>query len=228
MTQDAIPYDEFWLYNMVCMLQHYPNSAGVFGKHIAHDDATFFTRMEIDNHFTHMENNPLSLSKSLDPERYNNDIQWKQLLHYYSDNSSCLKKEVWEKIPYRDIKYGEDQVWAYDIIESGYQKLYCPSSIIKHSHDYSAEETYQRSMIDSDYFKYFWGYEIVEKERADEIIKSIIEDEARIGKKNGINQKALDNRKEIIKSRVNGYLSGLAQDISLFDKKTKKEVNSKG
>ena len=42
LTQDAIPADEHWLYNLVSALESQPAAAGAFGRHIAHDGADGF------------------------------------------------------------------------------------------------------------------------------------------------------------------------------------------
>ena len=50
-TQDAIPANDKWLYNLVNALESSPNAAGAFGRHVAHDDADPFTHQELKNHF---------------------------------------------------------------------------------------------------------------------------------------------------------------------------------
>jgi len=225
LTQDAIPYDEYWLYNMVAMLEHYPNAAGVFGKHLAHDDASLFTKHELNEHFRNIEMQPLVLSKSLDFDRYIRDERWRQLLHFYSDNSSCLRRSVWEKIPYRDIKYGEDQVWAHDIIEAGFEKLYCPSSVVKHSHDYSDSEIFERSKVDGDYFSYFWGYSVVPntREELNRLISDVKEDTLILGTKLGVSMSRCKQQVEISEQRLRGLFAGQNRKESIFSAQNKEK-----
>jgi hypothetical protein len=40
LTQDALPTDEFWLYNLVSLLEACPNAAGAFGRHLAWPNAS--------------------------------------------------------------------------------------------------------------------------------------------------------------------------------------------
>ncbi|NYT74344.1 glycosyltransferase [Halomonas sp. QX-2] len=223
LTQDALPADEFWLYNMVALLEHYPNAGGVYGRHQAHDEATYFTQKEIENHFANKLNYPLCMSKNLDLDRYNEDIRWKQAMHYYSDNSSCLRKKVWEKIPYRDVKYGEDQLWAYDITEKGYEKVYSPGSLIKHSHDYLPEESYERSKIDGDYFSYFWNYNVVpdDPEELDKLIKEIRRKIASQGAKLGLKHEEWENWQEVMEKRLQGLYEGQKRSDSIFAPESK-------
>ncbi|QQK64590.1 glycosyltransferase [Cobetia sp. cqz5-12] len=219
LTQDAIPYDEYWLYNLVAMLDHYPDAAGVFGKHIAHDDANEFTKLELKNHFDNFEQQPLYVSRHLDETRFDTDVGWRQFLHFYSDNSSCLRRSLWNEIPYRDVKYGEDQIWASDIIQSGYAKLYCPSSVIKHSHDYDEKQTFDRSKIDGDYFNFFWGYRVVPEteEECEQLIVNLSDQLKDFAQKNNISDVALiDQQLKNIQAKISGLYVGMKVKLSLF------------
>ena len=60
----------------------------------------------------------------------------RQYLAFFSDNNSCLRRSVWEQIPYDDVDYAEDQFWARKILEAGYGKVYCPFAGVYHSHNY--------------------------------------------------------------------------------------------
>lgn len=160
-TQDAIPADTFWLYNFVNAMDVYPEAQGAFGRHIAHRDASYFTRAEIRDHFQGFNSFPLLMSKYTDIQKWNqNDRGWHQLLHFYSDNNSCMRREAWNKLPYAEIDYGEDQLWAYEAMKQGWGKLYCPNAVVYHSHDYGYEETMERAEVESWFFKKYFGYDL--------------------------------------------------------------------
>lgn len=157
LTHDAIPADPHWLANLVKPLQQESAIAGVFGRHVAHDNASACVRRDLDAHFANL----LQAGERLwleDHERYQNDAGYRQLLHFYSDNNSCLRKSVWERIPYPDVDFAEDQLWAKAIIERGYRKAYAFDAVVKHSHDYSPWETFQRSFDEAKAFKVYFGY----------------------------------------------------------------------
>lgn len=46
---------------------------------------------------------------------YEEDEGYRQYLAFFSDNNSCLRRSVWEQIPYDDVDYAEDQFWARKI-----------------------------------------------------------------------------------------------------------------
>ena len=139
-TQDAVPANRMWLMNLIAPLQKDPNVAGVFGCHIAHIDHGQLTAHDLDQHFnrwifrTHIK--PIEL----DINRQNVKAAVSNHERFYSDNNSCLRKSIWEKIPLPDVVYGEDQLWAREILRRGYKKAYASTAIVRHSHEYSFRE----------------------------------------------------------------------------------------
>ncbi len=216
LTQDALPTTKHWLYDLVTMLERFPNAAGVFGKHIAHDDASYYTRKELKDHFDRFSTLPLVMSKDLEMPSSVSKEEWKGILHFYSDNNSCLRKSIWEKIPYPAVQYGEDQLWADTIIKAGYSKLYCPTAVVKHSHDYNPEDVYERAKIDGDFFKYHWGYSLVKQEDLNHIIKSFTDSDTLIGLDAGLTKAEIAERIKVIEMKFTGYLHGSQKEISMF------------
>jgi rhamnosyltransferase len=160
LTHDAEPVDENWLINLVTAAEQDPAIAGVFGRHIAYQTASPFTRKDIHDHFEGFLKYPLIVSRDLNPLRYETDIGWKQLLHFYSDNNSLMRKSVWKKLPYPDVEFAEDQIWAKNIIEAGYRKAYAPNAAVYHSHDFGFLEQLRRSFDESRNFSKYFGYRL--------------------------------------------------------------------
>ncbi|KAA3520917.1 glycosyltransferase [Agrobacterium tumefaciens] len=160
LTHDAVPKDEYWLANLVAVAEIDSHIAGVFGRHIARDDASPFTKIDLDQHFAGFSGFPQVLSKDLDEERYKSDQGWRQVLHFYSDNNSLLRRSVWQTIPYPDVEFAEDQLWAKAIIEAGYKKAYSADAVVIHSHDYGVREQFKRAFDESRNFKKYFGYQL--------------------------------------------------------------------
>ena len=159
LTQDAIPADEHWLDNLVSALESQPAAAGAFGRHIAHDGASPLIRDELECHFAGLDKFPKALSLNSKEDLICADDQgWRQVLHFYSDNNSCLRKSVWREIPLPCVPFGEDQLWAEAIIRRGYAKVYAKDAVVKHSHHYSPTETYQRSATEAEFFSTCFGH----------------------------------------------------------------------
>lgn len=136
LTQDALPVDENWLENMLNAMKLEDDIAGGFGKHLPYSDCNILDKRDITAHFLGFgtENTIYYLE---DQDRYEREEGYRHLLSYFSDNNSCVKRSVFEENPYPDVNFAEDQIWARHIIEQGYKKVYCPSAVVYHSHNYS-------------------------------------------------------------------------------------------
>lgn len=162
LTHDAIPADRHWLSNLVGAVEQAPDIAGAFGRHVAHADASAFVTRDMEAHFAGFLAHPLILSKATDPARYEADQGWRQLLHFYSDNNSCLRRSVWTRFPYPDVDFAEDQIWAKTIIDAGYSKAYAPDAVVAHSHDYGLVSQLRRAFDESNAFRELFGYRLSE------------------------------------------------------------------
>lgn len=160
LTHDAVPATRDWLSRLVAAVEQSPEIAGAFGRHVAHRDASSFTRRDLEAHFEGFLHHPLVLSRATDPARYETDQGWRQLLHFYSDNNSCLRRSVWERIPYPDVDFAEDQIWAKTVIEAGYAKAYAPDAVVEHSHDYGFASQLRRAFDESNAFRELFGYRL--------------------------------------------------------------------
>lgn len=157
-THDACPATDVWLENLVNVADRDIRIAGVFGRHIAYPDANSFTTHELEMHFAGFEVNPIvSLD---DPQRYAIDVGYRQYLHFFSDNNALIRRSAWESIPYPDVNFAEDQIWAQKIIEAGWYKAYASDAVVFHSHDYTLFERLQRSFDESYAFLRLFGYQL--------------------------------------------------------------------
>lgn len=158
LTHDAAPADERWLAELIRPLREDPHVAGVFGRHIAYETATPFTRWELDTHFSGLRNWPKV--RISDAREYVRNQGLRQVYHFYSDNSSCMRRSVWQSLPYPDVNFAEDQLWAKKAVEAGYTKAFAPDSVVYHSHDYTPWERLQRSYDEARALNELFGYEL--------------------------------------------------------------------
>jgi rhamnosyltransferase len=155
-THDACPATDLWLENLVAAADINARVAGVFGRHIAYSDASPFTKYELEMHFAGFE----PLVQLDDAQRYANEEGYRQYLHFFSDNNALVRRSVWEQIPYPDVDFAEDQIWAQKIIEAGWSKAYATDAVVFHSHDYSLVERLQRSFDESYAFYKLFKYQL--------------------------------------------------------------------
>lgn len=158
-THDALPANDKWLANLVAAVERAPDVAGAFGRHLPYPSASPYTVRDLTLHFDGF----LSWSpifRMEDPQRYEREAGYRQVLHFFSDNNACIRRSVWQQIPYPDVDFAEDQIWAKQVIEAGYGKAYADDAVVYHSHDYSVIELMRRSFDEASALLALFGYKL--------------------------------------------------------------------
>ena len=131
LSQDAVPADEYWLSNLLRNFSD-EKTAGVFSKQIPRKKTHEIQRFFYMYYFPE--------TKIVRPNKLYNSIQNR----FFSNVSSCIKKEVLQKYPFdNSILTTEDQEWANRIIKSGYKTVYEPESIVIHSHNHRLKQIFK-------------------------------------------------------------------------------------
>lgn len=156
LTHDAMPASDTWLAAMVGIAETDPEIAGVFGRHLAYPDANPYTKRDLDRHFQNFMHCPVVWLD--DRARYEQDQGYRQRLHFFSDNNALIRRSVWTNLPYPDVDFAEDQIWAQKAIEAGWKKGYSHEGAVFHSHDFPIFETLQRSFDESYALYRLFGY----------------------------------------------------------------------
>lgn len=159
LTQDAKPATSQWLQRLVEGCASAPDVAGAFGPHLAHPGARHVTQRELQAHFAGF-GDALSIVRLDDNTRYAADVGYRQWLHFFSNNNSCLRRTVWERHPFPDVNFAEDQSWMRGVIEAGFAKAYVPQAAVYHSHDFGVWETLQRNFDEASSFQRYFGYQV--------------------------------------------------------------------
>src|SRR5262249_58798448 len=53
----------------------------------------------------------------------------------FDDVNSCIRKSVWETLPFPHAKFGEDIAWGLQVIRAGCAIVYEPRARVLHSHN---------------------------------------------------------------------------------------------
>lgn len=158
-TQDALPANQFWLRNLVAAVEQAPDVAGAFGRHLPYPDANPYVARDLQLHFDgFLQWGPIF--RLDDAQRYERDVGYRQVLHFFSDNNACIRRSVWDDYPYPDVDFAEDQIWAKRIIEAGYGKAYADDARVFHSHNYSVIELGRRSFDEANALFNLFGYRL--------------------------------------------------------------------
>lgn len=145
LTQDAEPADERWLSTMIRNFSD-PHVAGVYCRQIPRDDADPVTKRRLSEWLTGREER--SEARIQDRAWYDGLSPMDKYLFCNFDNvCSCIRKSVWEEIPFEETYFAEDLGWSKKVLEAGYTIVYEPEAAVYHSHNRSAWHEYQRTYV---------------------------------------------------------------------------------
>jgi rhamnosyltransferase len=130
LNADATPANEHWLRPLVRPLLA-PMTAAVFGRQIPRPDARAVFACDYERCFG--------------PQRESS--RWK---HFFSMVSSGIRKDIWRQRGFSEkLQYAEDHEYTWWCRRQGYSVLYCPESVVVHSHNYTPDQAYRRSFGDA-------------------------------------------------------------------------------
>ena len=126
---------------------------------------------------------------------------------FYSDNNSCLRKSIWETLPLPDVVYGEDQLWAREILRKGYKKAYASTAVVRHSHEYGFRETVIRSNTEWHFYDQLLGEKLpsTKQEVLQMVERSCIADQQAQKLYPNISEDDLKKRRKLHFARACGY-----------------------
>lgn len=211
LTQDAEPADDFWLYDLVESLRRRPRAAGAFGRHLARREASPFTHRDLEAVFNGLAQAPLEMSRFHDPERWSaRDPAHRRMIRFFSDNNACLRRSVWRRRPYPEVAFGEDQLWAAQVVAEGYSKVYVPSARVIHSHDYNEAERFERARVEAAFLFEAFGDDVSPADPDDRLRRMNIGDQL-WGVRNGVPSEAIASKQRLNAAELRGAVAGVAE-----------------
>jgi len=140
LTQDATPMDGKWLERLIHPLQEDRLVAGAFSSHHPREGCHLMEKRQIlQTELT--SGKTMRINTAIGNPEYERN---RYPFVWFSNTSSCIRKEVWEKFPFRKLEFAEDQDWAWRVLEAGYKTVYVPDSIVMHSHHYRPIKNFRR------------------------------------------------------------------------------------
>lgn len=126
LNADATPQGPGWLRPLVEALQD-PETAAVFGRQIPRPDCRAVYAHDYERCFG--------------PDR--ESARWD---HFFSMVSSGIRRDIWACRGFLpSMEYSEDDEYTRWCRAQGYRVVYCPESVVMHSHNYTPEQAYRRS-----------------------------------------------------------------------------------
>ena len=134
LVQDAVPLDDRWLAAMIEDLEDDPLVAGVYGRQVPRPDGGPLARVLVTNAPTAGHERREQYAGG--PVRYRTlPPAERRALALFDNVSSCLRRSVWEEIPFGRTGFGEDLRWGERAIARGHKLVYEPRSAVVHSHE---------------------------------------------------------------------------------------------
>ena len=147
LVQDALPIDDNWLAAMVENLEADETVAGVYGRQIPRSDSGPLTRALMRDWPTSARERREQFAGG--PESYAAmPPATRRSLAVFDNVSSCVRRSVWEHIPFEKTRFGEDLRWGKAAVEAGHKLVYEPHSAVLHSHERGALYDLKRHYVD--------------------------------------------------------------------------------
>jgi rhamnosyltransferase len=135
-TQDALPYNEYAIENLVRPLVEDKNISAAFGRQLPRPDASLFAE-----HLRLFNYPDTSYTRTLeDKEKYGIKTA------FLSNSFVAYKKSVLEEIGYfkNGLSFGEDTCAAAKMLLKGYKIAYVAEAMVLHSHNYTIRQDFIR------------------------------------------------------------------------------------
>ena len=127
LTQDALPVNNQWLKNLILPIEN-DKVAATFSRQIPYRTTNLF--QQYFQLFVYPKKEKTSLLGNI----------------FFSNVSSAIKKDLLEKIKFKEnLPMSEDQAWAKEVIEAGYEIVYSLESVVFHSHNFGFWKNFKRN-----------------------------------------------------------------------------------
>ncbi len=135
MTQDALPRDDDWLARLLEPFSD-PRVAAAYSRQVPYPDANPMECYFLETHF------PPTPAKR---EKGAGDAPLRFQDVFFSNVAAAIRREVLLRHPFDErLIMSEDQQLSRDLIAAGHAVVYCPESVVTHSHNYSLSVCFRR------------------------------------------------------------------------------------
>lgn len=156
LTQDAVPASRGWLAAFEGFMQAHPEVAGAFGHQVPHLDADPLEAWEVASHFESFRSGPVTFRAPLEGQPL--APHERARTHFFSNVNSCIRRSAWQRVPFPEIAFGEDQAWAHAAQAAGMATGYAADAVVRHSHYYGALALFGRRYDEARFMRRQFGY----------------------------------------------------------------------
>ncbi len=146
LTHDAVPISNQWLRELLKPFELDERIVAVMGKQIPRPGCFPLLKYEIRGVFAGF--GPDFGTSVFYKDEFAQSEGVLNAISFYSDVNSAARRDfLLNTIPYRDVRYAEDQLFGKDLIEAGYRKAYAARAAVEHSNDLTLSQ-YRRRVFD--------------------------------------------------------------------------------
>lgn len=165
LSQDATPSHDRWLINMIEPFFVSPKVGCVYGRQRPRQNAAATIKREVATVF-----GGLGSADTIIISRHNSLVDGHEengINNFFSDVNSAVRRDlVVGNIPFRDVRYAEDQALAQDMQDKSYLKAYTAKGEVWHSNEYTAKQYFHRKFDEFTGLHKSTGYKLVASKRS--------------------------------------------------------------
>ena len=140
LTQDATPANGDWLEKLLAPLVADPLVAGAYSRHTPRPSChPMEWRRIVQEELSGLRHSRVN-SLADNPDYARNPA----FFYFFANTSSVIRRHTWRHLPLPEVEFGEDQLWARQVLEAGYKTAYCAESVVYHSHSYGPWANFRR------------------------------------------------------------------------------------
>ncbi len=156
LSQDVVPKDERFIASLVRAFDD-PRTAGAYGRVLPfEDDDPLTARTVLDL----PEAETRASVRDLDHVRGLHELAPEERAEFvrFNNVASAIRADVFAKIPFPDLAFGEDFAWAARALTAGWRIRFEPDAVALHAHRYSPTKAYERYRVDAAFHRTIHGY----------------------------------------------------------------------
>ena len=147
LVQDATPADGKWLSSLAKTFERSDKMAGAYARQVPRSYCNPFIKDRLEYWVSSRLEPEIQSIES--QEEFDSLVPLERLKRIaFDDVSSILRRDVWEKYPYRKKNFGEDIDWSCRVLLDGYVIGYEPAATVIHSHNNSVYYEFKRLYCD--------------------------------------------------------------------------------
>ena len=144
LVQDALPASDNLLRELTRPMLEDDRVAGTFARQVARPGASAITRYYLD-HWVASNGSARTTHLASRTEFDALDPMQRLRLCAFDNVCACIRRSVWETLPFVHTPIAEDAAWGKTVLLAGWRLAYNPNAVVVHSHDRTVAYEFDRT-----------------------------------------------------------------------------------